>query len=158
MIGPIGSGKSTLAQRIHHQTGLPLYALDLLLFDEQGKVKNHKDVVPQVQQIQNSERWIIDGYGPYETILDRLERADEIVFLQTPLVLCWLLITLRWIKSLCGLPPRGQPRGLSVFNINNIKKSYLTLWKQHQVMNPQIKLWIQRKNWTEKVKYPKLLL
>jgi hypothetical protein len=155
VIGPIGSGKSTLAQRIHRQTQLPLFSMDEILFDKSGEVRSHQEILPEIQKIESSPQWIIDGYGPYETILRRLELADEIHFLQTPLVLCAGLITLRWFKSALGLRPWGQPVGLSFFKIESIRKSYRTLWQQHQVMNPQLRTWISKKKWSSKVKWHK---
>ena len=95
IIGNAGGGKSTLSRRLAELTGLPYHSLDALMWAP-GWVQ-HPDYGRRHQELISNERWIIDGFGTWETVLSRLDAADTVVHVDLPF----------WPMS------GGQPSGIS---------------------------------------------
>lgn len=92
IIGPCGSGKSTLARELGQRLQLPIYHMDQLGWLP-GWVETDKDVLrAKLQSIVATDRWLIDGnYG--STLELRLPRADAVIYLDFPILLClWRLL------------------------------------------------------------------
>ena len=85
--GLAGAGKSTFSRALSAKTGLPLIHLDLH-FWEPGCVAPLDDAWREKQHgLLAGDAWIADGN--YHATLDlRLERADTVVFLDTPWWTC----------------------------------------------------------------------
>jgi adenylate kinase family enzyme len=81
--GMAGAGKSTFSRALSVKTGLPVIHLDLH-FWEPGWVEPSEDEWREKQRgLLAGDEWIADGN--YHATLDyRLERADTVVFLDTP--------------------------------------------------------------------------
>ena len=87
VIGPCGAGKSTASHRIAAKLGLPLHHLDQLHWRAGWVEGSKQELLDDLAPILASEHWVIDGnYG--STMVPRLERADTIVYLDFPIVLC----------------------------------------------------------------------
>ncbi len=87
VIGCPGSGKSTLSKIMAKKLSLPLVHLDQLFWDSGWKEKSRKEFDALLLSELKKERWIIDGnYG--RTLGMRLEKADTVVFLDYPRVVC----------------------------------------------------------------------
>jgi adenylate kinase family enzyme len=81
--GMAGSGKSTFSRALAVKTGLPVIHLDLH-FWKPGWVAPSEDEWRENQRIMLAgEAWIADGNNQ-DTLGLRLERADTVVFLETP--------------------------------------------------------------------------
>lgn len=87
VIGPCGAGKSTLSVELGRRLGLPVHHIDQLHWHP-GWVEGSSDELrAKLDAIVAGERWIIDGnYGG--TMAARLVRADTIVYLDYPILLC----------------------------------------------------------------------
>jgi adenylate kinase family enzyme len=85
--GMAGAGKSTFSRALSAKTGLPVIHLDLY-FWKPGWVPTPDDEWREKQRgLLAGEEWIVDGN--YHATLDlRLERADTVVFLDTPWWIC----------------------------------------------------------------------
>jgi adenylate kinase family enzyme len=85
--GMAGAGKSTFSRALSAKTGLPVVHLDIH-FWEPGWVEPSEDEWRETQRgLLASDEWIADGN--YHATLDlRLERADTVVFLDTPWWVC----------------------------------------------------------------------
>lgn len=97
IIGSGGSGKSTLARKLGELLHIGVFHLDAL-FWKPGWVG-----VPEQQQrlvqseLVERETWIIDGnYGGTMDI--RLDKADTIIFLDIPRIICAYRVIKRWIQ------------------------------------------------------------
>ena len=103
VIGSPGAGKSTLAIELARRTSLPLIHLDQQYW-RPGWIEPSKDEWrEQVTQLIAGDRWIIDGnYGG--TLEQRLARADTVIDLELPGLLCLARVALR------GWRGRGQTR------------------------------------------------
>ena len=104
--GMMGSGKSTFARELAARTGLPVIHLDTLYW-RPGWVRPSDDEWRERQRtLVAGDAWIIDG-NYNETLPLRLERADTVVFLDTPWWLCASRAFLRGLRKPGGEMPEG---------------------------------------------------
>ena len=87
VIGSPGSGKSTFAKELARRTGLPLYHLDLIWFHDNGDMESREIFDKKLQEILETEKWIIDGYYP-RTLQYRLKFSDTVFFFDLPEEVC----------------------------------------------------------------------
>ncbi len=87
IVGPGGAGKSTFAEELARRTGLPVVHLDQHYW-RPGWARSLRNEWEGLQaELVAGDRWIIDGnYGG--TFDLRFERADTVVVLQLPAVIC----------------------------------------------------------------------
>ena len=104
--GMMGAGKSTFTRALAARTGLPVIHLDLHYW-KPGWVRPSDDEWRERQHtLLSGEAWIIDGkYN--ETLPLRLERAETVVFLDTPWWLCASRAFVRGIRNPGGEMPEG---------------------------------------------------
>ena len=97
VIGSGGAGKSVFSRRLAERTGLPLIHLDVEFWSP-GWVPMADDLwEARVRELVSGERWIMDGnYGG--TMALRFTRADTVVFLDLPRVVCVLSAIWRSIR------------------------------------------------------------
>lgn len=101
-----GSGKSTFSRALSAKTGLPLIHLDLAYW-KPGWVKPSQEEWREKQSsLVAGDAWIIDGNDD-ETLDLRLERADTVVFLDTPWWTCAGRAFLRGLRKPVGEMPEG---------------------------------------------------
>lgn len=100
VIGNAGAGKSTLARKLGQLLGLPVVHLDLILWKPGWGRASRQEFEARHAEAVARDAWIIDGWGSWETIEARLERADTVIFPDYPLpVLLWWA-TRRQVTSL----------------------------------------------------------
>jgi adenylate kinase family enzyme len=92
-----GAGKSTFSRALSARTGLPVVHLDVH-FWKPGWVEPAEDEwLEKQRELLAGDEWIADGN--YHTTLDyRLERADTVVYLDTPWWVCAQRAVLRGIR------------------------------------------------------------
>ena len=83
IIGPAAVGKSTLAQRLSDVLGIPVYHLDSLYWRPGWTPTPANEWEETLRGIVDSEAWIVDGNFT-QTMRDRLEAADTIIYLDLP--------------------------------------------------------------------------
>jgi hypothetical protein len=104
--GMMGSGKSTFARALAAMSGLPLIHLDVRYW-KPGWVRPSDDEWRERQRaLLAGESWIIDG-NYNETLALRLERAETVVFLETPWWLCASRAFVRGLRTPVGKMPDG---------------------------------------------------
>lgn len=87
VIGCPGSGKSTFSRALHDLTGLPLFHLDMMYWND-DRTRVDRDVFyAKLQDILATDEWIIDG-DYISTMELRMKRADTIIFLDYSLEIC----------------------------------------------------------------------
>ena len=87
IIGCCGSGKSTLARHLHACTGIPLFHLDQLNWNEDKTTVEKEVFLKRVQDVIQKDSWIIDGnYG--SSIEMRMQACDTVFFLDYPVDIC----------------------------------------------------------------------
>lgn len=103
IIGSGGAGKSTLARRLGEITGLPVIHLDAEYW-QPGWVETPKDEWKcKVEVLASGDCWIIDG-NYSGTLPVRLLKADMVIFLDYPRLVCLWRVCLRIARY------RGQSR------------------------------------------------
>jgi adenylate kinase family enzyme len=87
IIGPGGAGKSTLARELGALTGLPVIHLDAEHWQPGWVEPSREAWQARVREMAAGSRWIMDGnFGG--TMAERLARADTVIFLDFPRLLC----------------------------------------------------------------------
>ena len=87
IIGCCGSGKSTFARQLHACTGIPLFHLDQLNWNENKTTVEKEVFLKRVQDVIQKNSWIIDGnYG--SSIEMRMQACDTVFFLDYPVDIC----------------------------------------------------------------------
>ena len=103
VIGCPGSGKSTLSRELHNKTGIPLYHLDMLYWNEDKTTVEKQVFLERLLAVMGKESWIIDGN--YASTMDiRMEKCDTVVFLDYPQDVC-----LDGVKARHGKPRSDMP-------------------------------------------------
>ncbi|GGY57471.1 hypothetical protein GCM10011297_32620 [Bacterioplanes sanyensis] len=74
--------------------------------------------------ILQTERWIMDGFGPINNFYQRLQAADTLIYIDLPYPLSYWFVTKRLLKALWQRP-EGWPDGSSV--VKGTLQSYKTL-------------------------------
>lgn len=116
VFGKPANGKSTLSKKLALATGIKLYALDSILYKPNGEQVDRKSYEDRHERILSSEEWIIEGFGPMnslESFNKRLEEADTLIYIELPYFVTYWLVTKRFLKGLF-IKPEGWPEGSSV--------------------------------------------
>ena len=93
ILGCPGSGKSTLAQQVANITLLPLIHLDQYYWLPNWIEPNSETWQHKVLELANTQQWVMDGNYGNCLFNYRLQRADAVVFLKLPRLLClWRVV------------------------------------------------------------------
>ena len=103
VIGCPGSGKSTFSKKLNKITGIPLYHLDMIYWNEdRTKVPRHV-FIKEMDSIIDKDSWIIDGN--YESTMEkRMVACDTVIFLDYPTNVCISGIMERRGKTRSDMP------------------------------------------------------
>ncbi|MVF12284.1 adenylate kinase [Ketobacter sp. MCCC 1A13808] len=116
VIGKPANGKSTLSRKLASATGIKLYALDSILYKQNGQEVDRRSYEDAHEKLISLDEWIIEGFGPLSSMNSfnrRLEAADTIIYIELPYFITYCLVTKRLIKGLFK-KPEGWPDGSSV--------------------------------------------
>ena len=95
VIGSGGAGKSTFARQLGERTGLPVIHLDGLFWGPNWAPMPKPEWIELERNVIAGEQWIMDGnYGSTQDL--RLPRADTVIFLDIPRLVCLWSVTRRW--------------------------------------------------------------
>ncbi|MEP6697056.1 MAG: TIGR03086 family metal-binding protein [Pseudonocardiales bacterium] len=106
--GSGGAGKSTVAREIGTRLGLPVVHLDQL-FWRPGWLETPRDEWAQVVRVMTArQHWVMDGN--YSGTVDvRLARADAVVLVDLPRLLCLSRVLRRWWRYRGSARPDMTP-------------------------------------------------
>ena len=116
VFGKPASGKSTLSKALSLATGIKLYAIDSILYLPNGDEIDRAKYDVAHESILASEQWIIEGFGPMnslESFNRRLEEADTLIYIDLPYSVTYWLVLKRCLKGVF-VKPAGWPDGSSV--------------------------------------------
>ena len=116
VFGKPSNGKSTLSKRIATATNIKLYALDSILYEPSGQEIERSRYNELHDNILSSDEWIIEGFGPLnslESFNKRLDEADTLIYLDLPYSVTYWLVIKRFLKGLF-ITPEGWPEGSSI--------------------------------------------
>ena len=103
VIGCPGSGKSTVSRTLHNKTGIPLYHLDMMYWNDDRTTVEKSVFLERLSVVLEKDEWIIDGnYGA--TMELRMAACDTVIFLDYSLDVC-----LDGIRERRGKPRSDMP-------------------------------------------------
>ena len=116
IIGCPGSGKSTFGRKLERITGLPLYHLDMMFWNEDRTTVPKELFIERLQETMSNSKWIIDGnYGGSMEM--RIKECDTVFFLDYPTEVCIDGVELR----------KGKPRSdMPWFEKDNIDDDFIS--------------------------------
>lgn len=85
VIGNAAGGKSTLARALAKAHGLPYHEVDALLWQPGWSAVSEETFRVTDIEILKQPTWVLDGFGPWESIERRLARADTIILVDLPI-------------------------------------------------------------------------
>jgi adenylate kinase family enzyme len=113
VIGAGGAGKTRLARTLGRMLGLPVIHLDAHYYGPGWQPSAPADWTARHRQLAAGQRWVLDG-NYASTLGLRLERADTIIFLDLPPLLCAWQVLWRWalgrLRPAPDLPPGLRPK------------------------------------------------
>jgi adenylate kinase family enzyme len=135
--GLAGAGKSTFSRALSAKTGLPVVHLDIY-FWKPGWVEPSEDEWREKQRsLLASDGWIVDGN--YHATLDlRLERADTVVFLDTP---GWECARRAFVRGIRRRPASFQlPNGCDESAFRRLRDEWSLVWRIWRVRRSEPEL------------------
>ena len=148
VFGNAGGGKSTLSKKLAEITGLPLHILDKIQYQTGGEEIENSDFKQVHDRIINSNEWIIDGYGCLETLWQRLDVADTLIYIDLPLSRHFFWVSKRLIMGLFR-NPEGWPENSPI--IKSSLNSYSVLLACHKKLTPIYREYVKEARNTKKV-------
>ena len=89
VLGRGGAGKSVLAQALGAKIDAEVIELDKVFWNDALEPLTTDEWSDRQRVLAQESRWVMDGdLGPYDVLEPRLRRADTVVVLDLPLVLC----------------------------------------------------------------------
>ena len=87
IIGCPGSGKSTFSRKLRSITGLPLFHLDMMYWNEDKTTVTKEVFTKRLKAVMDNSAWIIDGN--YLSSMElRIKECDTVFFLDYPKEVC----------------------------------------------------------------------
>ena len=150
IVGNIASGKTELSCKLSARLNIPVTHVDAIQFDSELNIASLEHTRTILKQIEQKPAWIIDGQGPLEMFENRFKLADQIIFIDLPVYMNFILLTYRLLKSIFS-PRKELPTGSRELRWNHIKKQYRTTWIIHKKMRPELIRMLRRKEFCDKV-------
>ncbi len=127
VIGNAGGGKSLWSIRVGRQLNTPVLGIDNIQWLPGWQPAPLEQLRDTHRQWLLRERWIIDGWGPWEEIERRFRRAQLIVFVDFPLALHYWWAVKRQVEAALHLrtdwpPPGCDPRSVTLRMLRTIRR------------------------------------
>ena len=140
-IGNAGGGKSTICRQLSKTHKLPLYAIDHIQW-QPGWVRVPIDEYAKKHEaFMQQDKWIIDGFGPWDFVKKRFFEADVIIYVDLPIIIHFYWSTKRQFK--CLFKPRiDGPPGCPMLPMTF--KLYKMIWYIHKHVRPKLQMLIKQ--------------
>ncbi|WP_164689382.1 AAA family ATPase [Herpetosiphon llansteffanensis] len=136
LIGNGGGGKTTLAYQLAARYDLPLHEIDALQFQPGWVATPATELRQTLEHIHQTERWLIDGFGPWDQIEARAQLADTIIFVDHPIWVHFWWACERQIAAAQGNPRLGGPPDCDLRDVT--KRMFETIWWVHENLRPKL--------------------
>lgn len=125
-----------------------MVALDLLKYKPGGGEVSYEDYKAAHEQLLQQGQWIIDGYGSLDTVWERLERADTLIYIVMPVLQHYWWVTKRFVKGVL-VPPTNWPENSPL--LKGTLNSYHTVWLYHQKLTPKYREYVKKAKASKRV-------
>jgi adenylate kinase family enzyme len=142
IIGNAGGGKSTLGRRLAALHDLPLYSVDQLQWLPGWVAAPEDEVGARLDKIAATERWIVDGWGPWSSLERRLMASDTIIFVDLPLWVHFWLAAERQIGAARGEGRVDEIAGCDQLDVT--KRLFETIWRIDRELKPRLEHLLDR--------------
>jgi adenylate kinase family enzyme len=136
IIGNGGGGKTTLAYLVAAAHALPLVEIDAIQFQPGWERTAEPELRHAIQSAHAADRWLIDGFGPWDQIQERAWLADMIIFVDHPIWVHFWWACERQIAAALGEQRIGGPRDCDLRAVT--KQMFETLWWVHENLRPKL--------------------
>lgn len=143
VLGSIASGKTTLSRRLASVYLLPIIHVDELEFNSDLTKKPIEEIRVALTKAVSGSAWILDGFGPLDRLPVHIKMATVIVFIDSPFYLNLLWLVKRQFQN-ARQPRKELPADANEWRWSHFKKMVEALFKQHRLMNPELRKILQR--------------
>jgi len=133
IIGNAAGGKSSICGKICATHELPYFAIDKIQWQPGWVPTPTADYNSTHDSLISKERWLVDGYGSWESVLKRMDAADTIIIVDHPIWVHFWWATKRQVKTLFVSRPDGPP-GCPMWPVTI--KLYKMMWSLHRIQRP----------------------
>ena len=139
VIGNACSGKTTLSRFLSDQSQIPVTYVDSIQFDQILNVKPYKETTEILNQIMHkNNQWIIDGFGPLDNLIERLNQADRIIMIDLPVWRNYFWAIKRQLANLTQRARPELPTGSNERSIHHTVKLFKSIHQIHIKMRPEL--------------------
>lgn len=103
VIGCPGSGKSTFSRALSEKTGISVYHLDMMYWNENKTTVEKSVFLDRLSSVLSFDEWIVDGNFS-STMELRIAACDTVIFLDLPVDVC-----IEGIRERLGKPRSDMP-------------------------------------------------
>jgi adenylate kinase family enzyme len=142
VVGNGGGGKSTLSRALAQRHGLAWCSVDQIQWAPGWEPVPDEVVVERLRSVIAGDRWIIDGWGPWSSLEERMQMSDALIFVDLPLWMHFWLAAERQISI-----ARGRPRADPVEGCDDLavtKRLFETIWHVDQTLKPRLLALVER--------------
>lgn len=136
VIGNGGGGKSTLARALAERHDLVWCSIDQLQWAPGWQPAAEDLVVERIRAVMARDRWIIDGWGPWASIEERMKLSDTLIFVDLPLWVHFWLAAERQISIAQGHPRSDPVEGCD--DLAMTRRLFETIWRVDQKLKPKL--------------------
>lgn len=129
---------------------LALLHVDSVQFLPGLKMRSFQESCKLIAEFESQGCWLIDGYGPLDLIEKRFAMADRVVFIDLPLWQHLWWYSKRVFKNFF-FQRAELPEHCNEANCQHIKRLYLSLWRMHWKMRPELIKILSRESLNSKV-------
>lgn len=79
IIGNAGGGKSTMCRAICKKYGLPYFEIDKIQWKPNWVATPIDEYNEKHSGIISQDKWLVDGFGDWDSVLERFDAADTII-------------------------------------------------------------------------------
>jgi adenylate kinase family enzyme len=118
IIGSVGSGKTTLARTLSIKYNIKYYELDNVVWErhKSGDIRRtEEDRDKYLEQIVSTKSWIIEGAHSHPWVGKSFQKADLIIFLDTPYFVRILRIIKRYVRQKIGVESANYTPSFNMF-------------------------------------------
>lgn len=137
VIGNGGGGKTTLSRELGKKFLLPVTHVDSIQFLPGMGVRPVAETREMLNKVADGERWLIDGFGPFDVMENRFRRADRVIFVDFPLWRHYWWASKRQVKSL-RVTRSELPPGCSEAGLRATWRMYKALWRVQTKIRPEL--------------------